>query len=540
MKKIFLAAALLCSSLAGFALDIQQTKKSTTAPYKVRDAKHKVDLTPVSYNIISNTPAGEQLPDLTWSSDAAYPDGNGGVAWTQISGFAANVVVNGNKIYIYAPLTQLSEIATAWIEGTISADGKTATFRTPQAYMINGFDYLFATRLNADGTADPNNLNLVFSIDEDGNMIQTDNGILALTNLQAGFYGYADMNIVMEKITDQVVKLPEGVTLESYLLDFKKGDNANRQTALIGFDGDDVYFSDPLGIEDSWFKGVKSGNTITVSTPQYMGSGVGFPMYVTTGKELRTTKVDQMTGQTYEEIDYQVTPEADIVFTIDEATGVISTKQLLLMSSSKDSRGNAYSALMGPKYTPWEPVAAIPATPEIEFYIDLNDYAEYGLSGCMVSYIIPSLSTDGEFIPQENLYYQICFDDKPLEFYETTMIPYFGQFTDYSTMESIQLSTDNYDSHNLQVPYNPKKTLSIQSFYEFNGEMIASEKMDYDLIDGELVPSGIDAVAGEDEVQTVRYFNLNGVAVQPGEGSGIVIRETVFKDGKHKTEKVIF
>ena len=541
MKKILLASAILLSSATAFAIEIEQVNKpaSQAAPLELRHAKRQVTLNPATYAIITSTPEGEMLKDLSWTSDGCYPNGQGGISWIQVSGFAPQIVVNGNKMYIYAPITQLSEIAAAWIEGTISADGKTVSFPTPQAYMLNGWDVLYATRCNSDGTPDPNNLDLVFDY-ENGNLIQKDGGVLLLTNLEGGFYGYGEKDIVVQKISDPVVVKPESVEPDSYILEFKKAGNTNRQTALIGFDGNDVYFSDPLGIENSWFKGVRNGNTITVTTPQYVGSDSGFPMYVTTGKEFTTTQVDQFTGQTYEVTDYTVTPNADIVFTIDEASGQISTDQLLLMNSGKDKRGNAYSAVNKPCYTPWEPEYAVPADPAVTMYFDLNDYAEYGLSGCMISYTVPSTGTDGQFIPQENLYYQISFDGKPLEFYGTTMIPYYCQFTDNSTMQSITLSADNYDDHNMQVPNNPKKTISIQSFYNFYGEVISSEKIDYEIVNGELVDTGVESVFDASEVKSVKYFNLNGMEIVPSEGCGIVIRRVVMNNGTVRSEKLIF
>lgn len=540
MKNVFIAMAVLIAAAPAMAVSIDRPAKSKAMhPSMIREAKHRVTLEPATYVIINSTPQGEMLKDIVWSSNGCAPNGQGGISWTQVSGFVPQVVVNGNKMYIYAPITQLSDIGAAWIEGNISSDGKTVRFPTPQAYMLNGFDVLYATRCNSDGQPDPSNLDLVFSY-EDGNLIQEDGGVLLLTNLQGGFYGYGESDIVITKITETPVEFPAGLTPESYMLEFVKNDINNRQTALIAFDGDDVYFSDPLGVADSWFKGLKEGDKITVPTPQYVGSGVGFPMYVTTGKEVRRTEMDPITGQPYEVVDYTVTPNADIVFSYDAATGVIKTDQLLLMNSGKDSRGSAYSAVMAPTYTPWTATAAVPLAPSVNYYFDLNDYAEYGLKGCMISFIVPSESLEGEFIAQENLYYQISFDGQPLEFYDTTMIPYYGQFTDNDTQTSIMLTSGNYDEHTLQVPYNPKRTVALQSFYEFGGQMIPSEKVEYQLVNGDLVDSGVDTVEALADPIEVYYFDLNGLRINPVKGSGIVIRNTVYSDGTTKCEKVIF
>lgn len=127
---------------------------------------------PATTQIIKDTPSGEFLTEVLWSSVGCAPV-NGSAKWIEVSGFVPKIVISGSKMYMYCPITQLSDIAQAWIEGEISADGKEVVFPTPQAYMINEatpgqIDMLYAGRLNAaTGKYEEGNKNLVFSY-EDG------------------------------------------------------------------------------------------------------------------------------------------------------------------------------------------------------------------------------------------------------------------------------------------------------------------------------------------------------------------------------------
>lgn len=534
MKKLLLISALLAGASTMMAYDLQiQKPTNLPAPTIVKATPTAAMLTPATNTIITQVPAGsEQLMDMVWSSTAYYPD-NQQIVSAPVDGFAAQIVVNGNKMYIHNPLTLFDDYgADAWIEGTIS--GETVTFKTPQAYWMNGTDMAYATRVTTSGV-DANNLDIVFSY-KNGELTQTDGGILMLTNVNGQMFGYGDGNIKVTKISDPKVELPSTVTPESYILNFKREGKPMTITALLGFDGNDVYFSDPVGT-GAWFKGTKDGDKITVKTGQYLGSSSGYPLWVCTGRMFTYMETDPYLGETYEVTDYEVTPNVDIVFTING--DIISTDQLLFINSSKTEKGIAYQALMAPSYEPWTPTAITPAAPWIDGFFDLSGY---GFPFNILTYTIPSYGTEGQFIPQEYILYTIWFDDEPLEFYDTTQIPYYGQFVDYETMVSMSLSADDPDQHQLQLPYGPTKTISIQSFYEFNNELIPSQKVTVtlaELEDPDYV-GAVEGIAADKEVANVVYFDLAGRQVEAAEGAGILVKVTVFADGTKATEKVIF
>lgn len=536
MKRILLFSSLFFAvASAVAAVPVEFTAKT---PLRIVKAGVSMKLAPATTQIITAMPEGERMAEVTWSSRACHPENNK-VVWSEVSGFVPTIITAGADMYIYSPLTGLSELAQAWIKGEIAADGKSVTFPTPQAYMINeatpGMPVtLYATRVSSTtGRPEEGNTNLIFTYDDEGNLVQTDGGLLALTDLDGNFYGYGDMDIAINKIKDKPVVLPAAAEAQTFVMSYKSGQTEARISARIAVYGDDIYFSDPLGIVNSWFKGVQEGDKVTVSTPQYMGAGSGYPLYLVTGKAYTRTETDPIMGS-YEVTDYTVNAGEDIVFTFDEETGVYSSAQLLLLSSSPDKKGDATAPFMSPLYTPWQAIPVTPATPSVTFYLDLKDYEAYGVQGVMLTCEIPSAGVDGEFIPQENVFYQLSFDGTPLQFYGASIIPYYAQFQETATLTAVTVSGD---THQIQTMYKPTKSVELQSFYEYEGQMIPSEKAIYRIVDGQLEGASVDTVESE-IISSESYYDVTGRRVSPAT-EGIVIRRCVTADGKIRSEKIL-
>lgn len=548
MKYALLVASLLATSAASGAVYnecasmLQVNKPAAMAtvqsnalrPLATKTAVNRI--TPATTDIITSVPTGTQMKEVLWASRACAPV-NGKAEWIEVSGFVPTIVTDDDAMYIYCPITQLSEIAKAWIKGTISTDGKTVTFKTPQAYMLNEatpgiVTMLYATRVS-DTTGKPEaSTDLVFAIEEDGGLTQTDGGLLALTDEQGNFYGYGDMNIAVTKINEAVNVLPADAVCQTFIMDYMVANDKTRQSAVIGTAGDEVYFSDPLGFEDSWFKGTLNGNKVTVSTPQYMGAESGYPLYLVTATEFTRTETD-MLGQVHEVLDYNVIANADIVFEYDAATGSYTTDQIMLLSSDKDKRGIASAAFKKAAYTSWTPVAVTPANPSVSNYIDLTEYAAYGLRGCMMTVETPNEGNDGEFIPQEHMYYTVFVDDEPLEIYGFTTLPFYAQVSDATIETYISVSGV---THQIQIPVTPKNKLGVQSFYEFEDELLASELIEYRIINGQLEGS-VDQIMADDEAVMSEYFDIYGRRVA-ADAAGFVIRRDTMSDGSQRSVKL--
>lgn len=498
------------------------------------------EIPPVTTTILTTISEGELMQDVVWYSKACYP-GNGKVEWAEVTGFVPAVVTDGNTMYIYNAITQLSEYASAWIRGTISDDGKTVTFPTPQAYMINEATpgvktMLYATRLSGTTGKPEAQTSLIFEINENGDIIQTDGGVLALTDEQDNFYGFGDMDIKITKIHDEMVQIPDNADISTYEMIYESGNSTNHLSAKIGISGMDIYFSDPLGQEDIWFKGtLTADDQVIVHTPQYLGTNSGYPLYVVTGKEIVTTETDPVMGIPVQVVTYDIKPEADIIFEYDASTGTYTCRQLLILSSEKDKQGLAAVAVKNPVYKPWTAYAATPASPSVSFYLDPKEYESYGLSGCMATFEIPAESVDGDFIPQEDLFYTIYFDEEPLVFYDGTLLPYYGQFQDAATQTALSVSGI---SHQLQTPLKPTYKIGVQSFYYYNQTLIQSELVEYDIINGEWM-GAVDTINTDSNTVTrSEYFDLTGRRVA-ADAEGIVIRRDVMADGAARSTKIL-
>ena len=551
MKYALLVASLLATSAASAAvyneytplLQVNRPAAAATAQGQaLRPIMPKTTavnrITPATTDIITSPPAGTQMKEVVWSSNACAPV-NGKVQWVEVSGFVPTIVTDNNTMYIYCPLTQLSDIAKAWIKGTISEDGKTVTFATPQAYMLNEatpgiVTTLYATRVSSTTAKPEESTDLVFAIGEDGGLTQTDGGLLALTDDNGGFYGYGDMNIMVTKINETVNVMPADAVCQTYIMDYMVEKTSARQSAVIGRSGDEVYFSDPLGFEDSWFKGTLNGDKVTVTTPQYMGAESGYPLYLVTATEFTRTETD-MLGQIYDVTDYKVVPGADIVFEYDAATDTYTTDQILLLSSDKENRGMASAPFKKATYTSWTPVGVAPANPSVSNYFDLFEYAAYGLRGCMMTVETPNEGNDGEFIPQEHMYYTIYIDNEPLEVYGFTTLPFYAQVSDATIETYISVSGN---THQVQIPVAPTSKLGVQSFYEFGDELLASDLIEYDIVDRQLIdPNGVESVMNDIESVSSEYFDIYGRRVA-ADATGLVIRRDTMSDGSQRSVKL--
>lgn len=459
---------------------------------------------------ITETPEGELMRDVVWRSDACYPENGKGV-WTVAEGFVPNIVTNGNKMYIYAPITQLTSIAAAWIQGEVS--GKTVTFHTPQPYLRNNDGtMLYATRLNATTGRKEAQTDLVFSY-EDGNLRQTDGGILAITDAAGNFYGYADKNITVTRILDKVVTLPASATIQSYKLTVGSEETGySSQTAAIAFVGNEVYFSNPAGIEGSWFCGTVEDGTIKVPTGQYLGSESGYTLYLNAAKATTHNETDPLTGMTQPVTTYEILRQPAITFTYDADRGMIWTNDLVVVNGAREVLGAVCVPYQAPFYEPWTMVPAKPATPVFGDFVDLSGYASYGLQGCMFSFTIPSRDVDGEFIAQEALYYQISYDGVPQEFYGSSYLPYYGSMN--GGEDGRTFLSYGGDAHQLQTGNLPRETITIQSFYVVGDAVYASDACVYDL----RTQMGIENLT-DPASAVVGSYSLSGIrqsAAQPG------------------------
>ena len=122
----------------------------------------------------------------------------------------------------------------------------------------------------------------------------------------------------------EVVVLPEGLEAETWYLSAKASEsNVRNQEVAIAIDGSDIYIQG-LNIDylpEAWVKGTIEGNTATFPTGQYFGayeySGTSYDLFFL-GYDATTEEV------------------GDVVFTIDDEAGTMTTDQMIFINGKQD------------------------------------------------------------------------------------------------------------------------------------------------------------------------------------------------------------
>ncbi|MBQ9556566.1 MAG: dockerin type I repeat-containing protein [Muribaculaceae bacterium] len=198
------------------------------------------------------------------------------------------------KVYFQHPVSW--SYYDGWIEGTLSADGKTITVPMGQ-YIAYTHSLEMAVQVAAflyDETAgtylyEPSVTELIYTINDDGSIKQEDTDeyiILGTMNrafgeqfqyldyewLQAG--DYASVYI---PAAEQPLFPPEDLVTESFYLTTANNDGAEWEalntTVRMGFDGDNVWLQGiSKYLPSAWIHGTRDGNTITFPDGQLLGS----------------------------------------------------------------------------------------------------------------------------------------------------------------------------------------------------------------------------------------------------------------------------
>lgn len=496
--------------------------------------------TPVATTPITDQPEGDLLPGLEWRSKACYVE-SGTLAWKDRGGLVAEVVRNGSEIYLHNPVSMLAGTVDCWVKGSLSSDGSVVTIPTPQAYVLNNpgtaqETMLYATRINAtNGSVESDKMDLTFSYGDEG-LTQTDGGLLAITDLEGNFYGYGDMNIQLRTITDKVTTLPKDLVPQSYTLSYEAQGIQSKQTAQVAIDGNEVYISNPLGSGISWLKATLNGKSLSLPTKQYLGAEGGYLFYLCAAKDSTYIVSNPVTGnQTVST--YRLVNKPFIQFEYDPTAKTFHSSDLMIVNAGHQRLGDAYIAYDKPAYEPWTMVAATPATPQINSYLDLSPYAAYGLSGAIVTFTVPAVDVNNNFIAQENLDYQVSFDGQPKELFGVVHIPYYYTGSDGSSV--LQGSGNN---RQLQVVTAPTDSISIQSFYVVNGETRASDIITYLISDGTThTTSGISTVRQSVPQSSVSatWYDLGGRVVSVPSSHGVYVCKMKYADGKVIVKKVM-
>ena len=358
-------------------------------------------------DIISEQPEGKKM--VYSRSGFAYFNSMFGVFNTELNGAVGSVVFGAdNKVYIKDIVSQAG--IGAWVVGTIS--GSTITVNLPQTvYALDGYN-LEVSKLKyqddwyvktADQTLKLNYNAETGEITTPEGPLQTGDQIIGLTyDDDDSWAGYADWNITMTPVTDELVEAPADLKTEQYTL---VAESFEGEIVQVGFSGDDVYVQGiDRNLPDTWVKGTISGNKVLFKSGQYVGADevAGNHQYLMSVNV--TEEYDEYDDEYYEVFTLS---DADIEFEYDATTKTLSKGTPFMLNAGK-TIVSFLAYFVDARMAPFTEVAATPAVPQnVELVEGLWDYYQAGYGWGAVYFSLITNDVDGNYILPEKLSYQI-------------------------------------------------------------------------------------------------------------------------------------
>lgn len=203
----------------------------------------------------------------------------------QQSGSIDVVFASDNKVYFKELLYKAA--SNYWIEGTLSADGKTITVPLGQNIAYSSqYDAAIALALikydETNGfSVDKETKQVTFSVNNDTIAL---NGTAQASVSLGGVWTddgtiqfYGDYASVYEPgyVAPELVVLPDGATVVEYTMDYinPKDDSQGAKSINVAVVENQVYFQGMSQyLPDSWVVGTKDGNNVTFAANQFMGT----------------------------------------------------------------------------------------------------------------------------------------------------------------------------------------------------------------------------------------------------------------------------
>lgn len=323
---------------------------------------------------------------------------------------------------------------------------------------------------------------------------------------------------VLQPLDLQPVVIPENAEIQNWVMI-----SQNIGTPVeVGFLDDDVYIK---GFEPELptaaIKGTRYGMDLVIKSKQYLG--------------LYDNKLCYFYGANINSLELT----NDFIFMFPyESTVMKSMSDAWFVTNMSTEEVSYLSSYIAPVIKlPEADGSKKPADPEIRFFADYYEWSGF----CYLSFVLPNIGVDGNILDQNNLYYVIYLDDEPYTFEPSdrfnisepiTEIPYLMQvpgaimtFGKYDTEHSIYPECSGFD------------TIGVQLINKDNGEIFASDIVNYDVHTGEITV-GVKGIGNSEDIVNVTYRNIAGLQVDP-DSKGILIKTVCHSDGSVESFKVI-
>lgn len=562
MNKTFTMTALGCMfATAAFAAPTQIQNSHATLPQAGKSLQSEVMVNgrqlsvPGDNATLRKAPMKESLPitDIIYEAEGTeklYSKDCGGyylyygfILTDYVSSGLASTIVYGDNGDVYF-LNILSNGATdTYVKGHL--EGNKITMNLPQTVLWddeaeNGYNLaaLKLTTIPAENEGEEDQYTYVvdeeitsvtFTVAEDGTITLDEfyeDGLLgyALVN-GGGWSGYGDLYQSYTPATTDFNTLPEGVKTEPYA--FITGDSG--YFVNIGFDDEYMYIVGlSTDMPDGVVKAKLNGNTASIEQNQCLGILMNtFFVYT---KCLLDDEVETLVLA-----DPEMTYDLNIDFEGKSITAV-NPDIYFCLNAAKD-RIYYVGIYQNMNFFVQESMAGTPRTP-----YDI-DFIDNGGITYFFQFYLSSLSTEGNLLDFDNLYYRIFIDGEVYGFesnpedYEYLCIPEgevwseipcsfydYDDFYFYGSMYLITLYFEGYETVGVQLVYKNEGVVTYSDIASFNVET------------GE-IEVGVKGAQAEKALSTT-YFDLNGRRVN-APANGIFVKKQTLEDGSIRTSKVI-
>lgn len=336
--------------------------------------------------------------------------------------------------------------------------------------------------------------------------------------------GYGDFYQDYTPIEDGVFEIPAGLETEDWV--FVNGSSAHFVT--IAFDDDILYLK---GLSEYAPDGIivvnVDGNKGTITQDQIAGTYYFYFLY---------TKCFEYLS---DEDTIDLAP-ADVVYEIN-----IDKENKIITNTTEDYYLGLNGSLEYMMYLEFYETlkiyyqASFTGTPVNPYDLDLYDYTDY-YGSYDFDFTIPNISTDGNMLNPDNLYYRIYVDGDLMEFTEDDYPTVDGSMTEipYNFMDGMDFySYWGGSSRTVALYFEGFTELGVQSVYIYDGETTESDIITLNVETGDITSSGIESVKTGDVVKTTVY-DLNGRQVNNADKGIYILRQTL-SDGNTVTRKVV-
>lgn len=336
--------------------------------------------------------------------------------------------------------------------------------------------------------------------------------------------------IVFSPLEEQPETLPENIETENYYIN----DGLFGHPVQVGFDSEYLYMEGLEYMLPEWtvIKAELQGDKAIIKQDQFVGV---YYVYLNYTKCVVNTPA----GYIFADADAVVTLE------IDRENKVITYAEgspLLCINADPDELYelaiyNIFDLKVQNSFN------GIPENPNSLRYYDTIDF--YGFYD--FKFFMSNISTEGNVLNNDYLYYKIYIDGEPYEFVEDIDT---GEYYGLGTMTDIPYLFANGNEFYSIVPYSKEvgiyidgfETIGVQAFYDYEGVLTESALVTLNLTTGDITEeggteSGIEMIENSQVVKS-EYFDLNGQRINHPEKGIYIVRKSL-NNGSTITRKLV-